>query len=186
MFSAGKSAIRMLLKNGFPCNKPCEFCDQLKAIKAQPKMTEFLKSDTCKVFKDIVVDKAQGNNSVKSCNFVNQTLKSTYDTCFAHAGPIARKERVNIAKFQDTKKATRRNFSRCLTSLIVILGTLILWSKPPFCRISWVCGCMKWSSMKLLIGLRKIGLAKRDDEPALMLVLQMCFPTAAQRHSLGT
>ena len=37
MFSAGKSAVRMLLKNVFPCSKPCEFCDLQKNIKARPK-----------------------------------------------------------------------------------------------------------------------------------------------------
>ena len=86
-YDARLSSLLMLLNNVKPCAK-CEFCDNMKRIKAEPFMTAYLASPLCKVERRIIVHWAQGDNQDRSGTFVRNVLKLPYDTCGAHAGPI--------------------------------------------------------------------------------------------------
>ena len=99
-FNAGKSAVIMALNNVRDC-KSCEFCDHIREIKAEPKMIDFIKSADCKTMQRIPIDKAKGDNQDKSGNFVKNVLRLSYESCAAHAGPIAYKKRANLRKFRD-------------------------------------------------------------------------------------
>ena len=101
-FVAAQRALLMFMNNLRLCNEPgCEVCPDIRVIKAEPKMIQYLASRQCRLEGRIVVDKANGDNQDMGANFARRELRISYEQCCAHLTRIAFKKNLNRDKFHD-------------------------------------------------------------------------------------
>ena len=64
----------------------------------------------------------RGENHDRSGNFMKNTLKLPYNTCFVHAGPIARKKQANLGKVETIKKGTKEEYYYMFHKFVCRIG----------------------------------------------------------------
>ena len=68
-YLSGARSLLVLLNNVKPCGK-CEFCDHVQKMKVESFLKAFLNTEICKLSREIIVHRAQGDNQDNSGNFV--------------------------------------------------------------------------------------------------------------------
>ena len=134
-FIAAQRALLMFMNNLRLCNEPdCEVCPDIRIIKAEPKMIQYLASKQCRVDGRIVVDKANGDNQDMTANFARRELRLSYEQCCAHLTRIAFMKNLNRDQFHDCPlNGTKEDIYKSFMSFFVASLTLIPKRWEIFC-----------------------------------------------------